>query len=307
MSYSKRHYWGLRSGLSSLVTLWVLLIATAVFATPPLADSAERNAGAKQDGEKPKEGEKKEKEDGEGQEEEKKEGEAGKKATAEPVKKKRPSGFTVDEEKAVLALFHATKKEFTEEGLLRLVYDYSTENENLLLDWKPDIATTKRRIRWAVRNDTGLMIAETGTHVHQAVWLDRFSMQVKGTSYAQMNRGAYRVAGIFDSKLKRVLGTNVGDQIVRLNGMKVTAGMPRKFPKTAVEQKLDFGFELKDGIFRSKRGKAKLHDTSKKPSWTKKLVTGRMGLRWSGRTQMCLHEITLEGRIDPKWLKKSLR
>lgn len=246
-------------------------------------------------------------EDDEKKETPKEEG-AAEKSSGDDEKKpeKRPSGFTAEQEEKILRLFHATKEEFTDQGLLRLEYDFETENENLLMDWAPKVETTRRRIRWAQRWDEGLMIAEEGTFVQKAIWDDRMKMRVTGVSYAQMDDGHYRVAGIFDDKMRTMIGSNVGEQIVRLNGMKITGGFPGRFPVTSVEQKLDFGIELEAGVLRSTRGEARVLDTSKKPSWTKKFGKGRLGLRWLGRTQMCIHKIEFLGKLDVKWALEEL-
>lgn len=236
-----------------------------------------------------------------------KEGEPAEKSGDDEKKpEKRPSGFTAEQEKKILELFHATKEEFTDKGLLSLEYDFETENENLLMDWAPKVETTRRRIRWAQRWDEGLMIAEEGTFVQKAIWDDRMKIRVTGVSYAQMDDGHYRVVGIFDEKGRTMIGSNVGEQIVRLNGMKITSGFPGRFPVTAVEQKLDFGIELEAGVLRSTRGAARVLDTSKKPSWTKKFGKGRLGLRWLGRTQMCIHKVEFLGKLDVKWALEAL-
>src|ERR1041384_7085126 len=52
-----------------------------------------------------------------------------------------------EREQRILALFTATQKSF-KDGKLALVYDFSTENQDLTADWLPALADTRKHIRW---------------------------------------------------------------------------------------------------------------------------------------------------------------
>ncbi|MEM7262113.1 MAG: hypothetical protein AAF488_08990 [Planctomycetota bacterium] len=223
----------------------------------------------------------------------------------EPPAKKEEKELT-PRQKKIAELFHATKVEFTDEGHIVLEYDFQSENEILLEDFAPKISTTKNRIRWAIRNETGLMIAMHGNWVHNAEFRGTVKAEVKGVSYAMMDGGDYRVVGLFGSKGKKMIGSNVGKQLVRLTGMKLRDAMPRTFPETRVEEKLDFGFALEKGVLFNVRGGREKESTTEKPKFTKGFEVGRIGLRWQGRTQMCIHTVRIQGKLDPKWLDKQI-
>ena len=224
---------------------------------------------------------------------------------------KRPSGYTVEQEEAIAKHFHANTAEFQKNGRLRLVYEFEDEDAIRLMDFSPAMEETDKHVRWALRNDTGLMIAEYGQFVHNAEWLADVKMNVSGTCYSQFAPGDVFVAGLIEPKKGRdMIGTNVGAQCIKLKGMRPSDALPRSMPELRVEQKVNFGFELELGILYCLKNERRISiSTEKKPKFTRKFDRGRVGIRWQkhkGHVQFCLYQFVIEGRLDPKWVEKEI-
>ena len=208
-------------------------------------------------------------------------------------------------QKSIAQQFNATSIEFTSEDHIVLEYDFTSEDEQLLEDFTPDIRQTKRRIRWATE-DEGLMIAMGGNFVHKAPFSNTLSIQVIGESCAMMKDGSFRVVGLFDKKGRKMIGSNVGKQLVTLSGAKIRRAIPKESATTRVGEDLDFGFTLDKGVAAVLRSGKRRLDSSELPKFTRGFEKGRLGISWSGRTQMLVRTIRIEGILDPKWLKEKV-
>ena len=179
-------------------------------------------------------------------------------------------------------------------------------DDDLVVDWTPKVQSVQAPIRWSGRFEEwlyqGVMLADKGTWIHKALWADDLTMDVECRSHAQMGRGDYLVAAIFDAKGKRALGSNVGKQLVTLGGLRIAKVVPRAFPVTPVEKRVSFGFAVKDGSFT-----ARLRSRNTKLSGShKKFKAFRAGFRWKGRVQANIYTVILEGTLDEGWLLKKI-
>ena len=228
--------------------------------------------------------------------------------------------YSPDQREAIKQLFSASKIEFLKDGRIRIIYQYgrdyradrdedvgrAEEDESLLQDWSPPMESTKNRMRWVGRHeddrDGAIMIAEHGSWLHKAVWKDELKMSFEMVCYSQMKRPDYLVAGIFDTKGKRGIGSNLGKQVLTLSGLKAGKPAPKGYDPPSATREYTYGFHLKANEFSLTRNGKDIDITRS----AKKYKTFRAGLRWKGRIQACIHKIILEGTLDDKWLEKTL-
>ena len=98
----------------------------------------------------------------------------------ESEKKQAEEKFSPEQKEVILALFSASKVEFTKEGKVRIIYQYGKNwsfkkgedlgsrdpDDALVMDWTPPMEKTKQRIRWVgaleSARDGAIMVAEQG-------------------------------------------------------------------------------------------------------------------------------------------------
>lgn len=223
--------------------------------------------------------------------------------------------LTPEQREVLTQQFGATEATFTEDGKLRLVYNFEERDEQLLEDFSPHPSKTKRRIRWSQGYEgtfrtvaTGLVIADKGRWVHNAHWLDDVKIQVEYMSMSMGKQGDLVAAGMFYDKGRRFVGSNCGEQCVRLKGMS-HSGKPHpvEFPVMSSEQRCTFGMKMDRGAVVSLRGDRKTFDTAANEKFIKKFEgRGMPGLLWKGRVNGFVFKIIIEGTLDPQWVSRSL-
>ena len=162
-------------------------------------------------------------------------------------------------------LFSASKVEILEDGRVRLTYDFETKEDELLQDWTPDISTTRNRIRWSrgyegtfSTVEDGLVIADEGIFLHKGFWKDNVKVEVSYLSMANTGKNDLIAAVFAYDKGRRVVGSNMGSQCVRLSNKLKHKGapIPRQLSSPLVSsRKSTFSMELKDCVLHARRGK----------------------------------------------------
>ncbi|MEM7261661.1 MAG: hypothetical protein AAF488_06690 [Planctomycetota bacterium] len=214
-----------------------------------------------------------------------------------------------DEQKAIADRFNATEVCFKEDGRVSLRYEFESKNEALLDDWQVR-AKKRQAVRWSQRYEgstthshDGLIIADSGAFLHNANWLDAKVeldyLSIAGTRSQDLLAAVF----VFD-KGRRAVGSHIGEQCVQLKGLKRTSKcIPRKNEATlAHDRRVRFGFELDKGVVKSTLNGVPTNDSHKDPKFTRKLTPGKSGLVWQGRVQGFILDLTIEGRLDPKWI-----
>ncbi len=213
-------------------------------------------------------------------------------------------------EEKLKSAFRATTVSVGEGGVATIVYDFESKNTDLTADWLPGIDQMERRVRWA-RGDEGtfrtvehgIIIADHGIWMHKALWKN-LTMSVRYLSMSALQGGHLLVAGFAYNKEKSIAGGNFGHQCVRLNGERLAdKPIPEAFPGSVAEKEYNFGMELKDGVLYATKDGKHTADTEEKPKFLKDLSPGRAALVWKGRVNGFVFKITLEGTLDPEWLK----
>lgn len=230
-------------------------------------------------------------------------------ALADPAKETTPSAFqlTDKEQERILDLFQATDEIISKDGVLELTYDFESEQKSLGDDFFPLPADRGQKVRWS-RDWEGLcegvsggvIISDTGQWFHSAVWQPDVEMQLTYVSFVGGRRGGM-VAAVYawSKKLRQRVGSNLGTQLLKISGTKATGGLG-KAPDIVYEDHHKFGFELKDGNFRTLlNGRPKLETDNKKV--LKKLGPGQVGLIWRGTISGIVPELKIRGKIDLDW------
>ena len=226
---------------------------------------------------------------------------------APPAAKKK----LTEEEEFILTLFESSQKSFNEEDRLVLVYDFATKDETLVNDWKPELARTRQRIRWSGRLEgtfttieDGIVIGDQGQWLHEAVWLPDVTVKVELISVAQYRDGTILAPIFYDPKKKLSLGANGGAQIVCLRG---TRHAKRPHPPAAqpivANNRLQMGYKFEKGHFHALTGSRSRADTVEVPKLVEGFERGHVGLAWTGSVQSFIFSVTIEGRLDPEWVK----
>jgi len=212
--------------------------------------------------------------------------------------------------------FNASSAEWTSDGRLRLVYDFSTKELELLDDWAPKIAETKRRIRWSqgyegtwTTVEDGLIIADQGTFVHQAVWDGDVELSVDYLSMSASAKNDVLAAVYIWNRGRSVVGSQLGDQCIRLSRSLAPRGRPipaRTLTPIAVEDRLTFGVRMDHGVVSALRNGRVRASSEGDPKFVKKPGPGQVGLAWKGRVNGFVFKIVIEGRLDPDWVEKHI-
>ena len=234
---------------------------------------------------------------------------------ADAAKKEAPAAFqlTEEEQERILDLFQASGETISKDGVLELIYDFESEERSLGDDWFPPPADRGQKVRWS-RDWEGLcegvsggvIVADTGQWFHSAVWQPNVRMELTYVSFVGGRRGGM-VAAVYawSKKLRQRVGSNLGTQLLKISGTKATGGLC-KAPDIVYEDPNKFGFELKDGNFRTLlNGRPKLETDNKKV--LKKLGPGQVGLVWRGTISGIVPELKIRGKIDLDWAADQIR
>jgi hypothetical protein len=216
-------------------------------------------------------------------------------------------------------LFSATEVEFDEQGRLSIQYDFESGDQALSADWGPDIKSFKKRVRWSrgwegggayAYRDHTIVIAEHGIWLHKAVWRD-VEMDVEFQMITEIMKPGDIVAAVYVwDKNRRIVGSNIGEQCVKLNSaLKPAANpIPRKHPLLTSGEERIFGFKLKDGVLTATHKGRATADTSESKKFLKKLAPGHAGFAWRGTYMKgYLIKITFKGNLDDEWLSEKLK
>ena len=219
-------------------------------------------------------------------------------------------------EQAILDHFHASSGSVSDDGRVELVYDFSTKDANLLRDWSPALAKTKRRIRWSqgyegtwTTVEDGLIIADQGTFLHRAKWdgdaeihVDYLSMSASGkkdvlaTIYA-WDRG------------KKIVGSQIGEQCIQVTRSLKVRGRPipaEALRQVSVEDRRTFGMKMKDGVVTALRNGSAAASSEKEPKFVKKPGPGQVGLAWKGRVNGFVFRVEVSGVLSEDYLTKNI-
>jgi len=217
---------------------------------------------------------------------------------------------------ALEAHFQASAVSITEAGRVRLVYDFSTKDSNLLADWLPKIADTKRRIRWSMGYEGtystvehGLVIADEGTFLHKAQWEKDVELSLDYLSMSGHDKTDVLAAIYLWERGKQIVGSQVGEHCVRLARNIAPKGKP--IPATALgqltgEERRTFGVRVRDGVVSALRGENAVASSEGNPDFAKEIAAGQVGLAWRGRVNGFIFRVTIEGRLSPDWVKKEI-
>lgn len=231
-------------------------------------------------------------------------------AMAGPIDKTTSTPFqlTEEEQERVLDLFQATDEKVSKDGVVELTYKFESEENSLGDDWFPPPGERGEKVRWS-RDWEGLfcdgvsggvIISDTGQWLHSAVWQPDVQMELTYVSFLGGRRGDM-IAAVYawSKKLRQRVGSNLGTQLVKISGTRATGGLG-KAPDIVYEDHHKFGFELKDGKFRTLlNGRSKLETDNKKV--LKKLGPGQVGLVWRGTISGIVPELKIRGKIDLDW------
>lgn len=210
---------------------------------------------------------------------------------------------------ALQQVFNGTWCFLAPDGRVTLGYIISQPNESLISDFTPKLETTKKRIRWATpadRGGSGLVLAQSGTLLHRAHWLPDVEVEFTFASRSPADENGF-IAAIFAYKSGRALGSNLREQIIKLNKGRISGKRMPPGPVTlGMMMTAKFGFRLQHGLFECLRSNLKTVDSAKKPGLTKSLKKGQVGLMWAGRVQGYFTQMTIKGTLDPEWVKKQV-
>ena len=230
--------------------------------------------------------------------------------------KAEPFVLQSDERSRILDLFQATDESISPDGVLNLTYNFSSKNESLGEDWMPIPTNQYGRIgqpvRWlrgseggAVGVSAGIFFAAQGQWFHRAVWQPHVKLETTYHSFCGGSNGDMFAAVFGWTKgLRRRVGSNLGEQLVKISGVKASGGLG-KAPIIIFKQPVPFGFDLKNGTFHAQHG-GRTTQQSDSSKFVKKLDSGQVGFVWSGNVRGCIGNLTLRGKIDLDWAAKSI-
>jgi hypothetical protein len=233
------------------------------------------------------------------------------KAKKEDADVKQPN----ERESRILELFTATKKNFTKDGRLQLVYSFETRQQDLVEDWSPALDAKNPRIRWTRPGEYtwsaleyGIIIGDYGEWMHEATFLaDGLEVTVDQSNAAAYKAGTISAAVLYNDKKKLSLGVNAGAQAVVLKGFRLAKPpIPRAERKVLSNQRYKAGYRIKGSVIECILNGSKLGDTADNVKFTDGFDRGRVGLAWSGSVQSFIHQVTIKGTLDPEWVQKAL-
>ena len=238
-------------------------------------------------------------------------------APAQAAKKKEDADVKqpTERESRILELFTATKKNFTKDGRIQLVYAFETRQQDLVADWSPALDAKNMRIRWSRPGeatystlDYGIMIGDYGEWMHDATFLaDNLDVTVDQSNAAAFKPGTISAAVLFNEKKKLSLGVNAGAQAVVLKGFRLAKPpIPRAERSVLSNQRYKAGYRIKGSVIECILNGSKLSDTSENVKFTEGFDRGRVGLAWSGSVQSYIHQVIIKGNLDPEWVAKAL-
>jgi len=236
----------------------------------------------------------------------------------DPADDAKPAPFVLQsgERNAILDLFQATSESISPQGVLKLTYNFSSNNEVLGEDWMPIPTNQYGRIgqpvRWTRGSESGVVgvtggifFADKGQWFHRAVWQPQVKLDTTYYSFCGGSNGDLFAAVYGWTKgLRRRVGSNLGAQLVKISGVKASGGLG-KAPVIIFKQPVPFGFDLKDGTFHAQHG-GRTTQQSDSSKFVKKLDSGQVGFVWSGNVRGCIGKLTLRGKIDLDWAAKSI-
>ena len=299
-----------RASIGALLGRWTLLGALILtlagswgaFPSPLLA----QDGGGE---EKPEDGESGEGESGE--EELSEEEKAAREKAAEEARQ------LAERQSAIALLFNATTVAWEEEtGRIILTYNFEDADHSIARDWVPEIPKFKKRVRWSrgweggagIDRDT-IVVSEHGTWLHKAQWSE-VEVDVDFHMITEIMKKGDLIAAVYAwDKGRRMAGSNIGEQLVRLSGSQKHTGnpMPRAFPLMHSDERRTFGYKLRDGVIAATQKGRVNFDSSKSKNFLKKLKPGHAGFTWKGEYMKgYLISFTMKGTLDPKWLEKAL-
>ncbi len=219
-------------------------------------------------------------------------------------------------EDVVLPHFHATSAEITDEGRVRLVYDFSTKDIDLLADWTPAMKDTKRRIRWSqgyegtwTTVEDGLIIADRGTFLHTAEWDGDVELSVDFLSMSSSDRKDLLSTIYVWDKGKKVVGSQVGRQCLKLSKTLAPKGRPipaEPLSQLAVEDRVTFGMRMRDGVISAMQSGRVTASSAEDEKFVEEPGPGQAGLAWNGRVNGFVFRIVIEGRLSAEWVSKHI-
>ena len=215
-------------------------------------------------------------------------------------------------------LFSATSVEWDKEtGDIVLIYRFEEADQSVALDWGPPIEKFKKRVKWSrgweggsrsYRSDT-IIVAEYGTWLHKAEWKN-VSMDLEVHMLTEIMKKGDLLAAVYAwDKGKKMVGSNIGEQLVRLNAGQGHRGkpMPTAFPLLHADERRTFGYKLKDGVLAATQGKRQSVTTRDNPKFLKKIKPGHVGITWKGTyMKAAVIQTVIRGTLDPKWVEKEL-
>jgi len=217
-------------------------------------------------------------------------------------------------QRLILGLFSANRKTF-EKDRIHLEYEFESQNEDLVLDWLPALKNSRNRIRWLrgiegtmTSVEHGICVSNSGEWYHKAVFLPDIEVKVELMSNAAYRAGSLLGPVFFSEKKRASIGATAGCQAICVRGYRL-AKPPYPPDRNGVVMAADrqtFGYKYNGKVLEVYRDKARTADTSEVPKFTKGFDRGHAGLIWCGSVQAFVFKITIEGKLDPKWVAKQL-
>jgi len=287
----------------SVSVTWTLLLSIIALTSIPFLPSVEPTVLFAQDG-----GE----EETELSDEEKRAKEEARKAAEAAARE------LAERREGITNLFNATKIEFDPDGNVSLTYEFEESDKLVARDWGPEVERFKKRVRWSrgwegggsrVYRDDTIVVSEYGTWLHKAKW-EEVEVDVEFHMITEIMKPGDIIAAVYSwNKNKRLVGSNIGEQILKLNASPKRAGngIPRAFPLMHADEERTFGYRLKDGVFTATHSGRDTVDTSGQKSFLKKLTPGHVGFSWRGEYMKgFLLKVSMKGKLDKEWLSDQL-
>lgn len=220
-------------------------------------------------------------------------------------------------QKTIAELFSATEVKWEKEtGRIILTYSFENADHSIARDWVPEIPRFKKRVRWSrgweggagVDRDT-IVVSEHGTWLHKAQWTE-VEVDVDFHMITEIMKKGDLIAAVYAwDKGRRMAGSNIGEQLVRLSASQKHTGkpIPRQAPLMHADERRTFGFKLQDGVIAATQKGRVNFDSKSQKNFLKKVKPGHVGFSWRGEYMKgYLISYTMRGTLDPEWLAKAL-